>query len=296
MAASAWWGNLMGDVYRPLTLVDALSIRARLGAVVFAGGTDLMVKRRAGAGVLPDFPGPVLFLDRIAELEGISGHDGEFEIRSMTRLSQIARSARIPEVLQGVVLDMGGPALRNMATLGGNVCNASPAGDTLPPLYALEAEVVLASLSGSRVVERRLPIGSFIKGPGVTALAPNEILTSVKAASPKQATLHWRKVGTRKANALTKVSIAALVTREGERVCRARIALGAVAPTVVRLLEVERMLEGSVDRERRSRTFLDAARAACEAAIHPIDDQRSSAEYRKQVATNLLVDFITKRV
>lgn len=282
----------MAEMHRPSTLPDALDIRAS-GALVFAGGTDLMVKRRAGAGVLPDFPGPVLFLDGIPELRGTAQRGGEIEIRAMTTLSEIACTPDVPELLRRIVLDMGGPALRNAATLGGNICNASPAGDTLPFLYAWEADVVLSSLGdGGRVVERRLPIGDFITGPGRTALGPREILIAVRVPSLRPAVFHWRKVGTRKANALTKVSIAAGAELAAGRVSKARIALGAAAPTVVRLTEVERMLEGSTREERVSTSFMERARDLLEAAVRPIDDQRSSSLYRKVTAGNLLCDFI----
>lgn len=286
----------MADVHHPLTLADALSIRARTGAVVFAGGTDLMVKRRTAAGALPDFPGAVLFLDRIGELSGITMSGGGLEIGAMTTLAEITRSSLVPD-LRRVVLEMGGPALRSSATLGGNVCNASPAGDTLPFLYASDAVVVAASIEGDgRICERCIPIAHFITGPGATTLAAEEIVIAVRVPEAKPAVFHWRKVGTRKANALTKISLAAFAERDGDRVSRARIALGAVAPTVVRLAEVERMLEGSVRKDRLARAFEEEAREACRAAVHPIDDQRSSAEYRGVVAANLLIDFIRERI
>jgi CO/xanthine dehydrogenase FAD-binding subunit len=286
------------EALHPATLEEALELRARLGAIPFAGGTDLMVKLRRGAGALPDFRRPVLFLDRCAELSRIVLADGAFELGAMVTLREIAEGGLVHPALRQAVLEMGAPALRSVATLGGNICNASPAGDTLPFLYAFETRVRLVSRSGTRIVS----IDQFITGPGRTLLGNDELLLSVLIPGWRPSAALWRKVGTRRANALTKVSIAAFADRaDGSpgggnapgapgTVARARIALGAVAPTVVRLREAEKLLEGAGPLEiaRRSGRIRDAARAA----VRPIGDQRSTAEYRREVAVNLVGSFV----
>jgi len=284
----------MVETFRPASLREALDIRAGNGAVPFAGGTDLMVKLRRGAGALPGFDRPVLFLDRCPELSGIRElpAGAGLEIGATVTLAEIARSPLVPAALRDAALQMGGPALRTVATLGGNVCNASPAGDTLPFLYAFEASVKL-SAQGS---ERQVPVDAFITGPGRTSLRRDEILRSIVVPSWSPSHVVWRKVGTRKANALTKVSIAAFAEVRDGRVTRARVALGAVAPTVVRLRQVEALLEqgepGSGRGGRVDRDLLARAAAAVRDAVHPIDDQRSTAEYRREVAVGLVCAFL----
>jgi CO/xanthine dehydrogenase FAD-binding subunit len=183
---------------------------------------------------------------------------------------------------------MGGPALRTVATLGGNICNASPAADTLPFLYAFEATMRLASATG----ERDVPIVDFIRGPGKTTLRADEILTAIIVPGWQPAHALWRKVGTRRANALTKLSIAAFADLAGpDR--RVRFALGAVAPTVVRLPGVETLLQNpGAGGTNAAASLADEAAERTRAAVRPIDDQRSTAEYRREVAAGLVADFV----
>jgi xanthine dehydrogenase FAD-binding subunit len=284
------------EAYRPSSLAEALAIRQGKAAIPFAGGTDLMVKLGRGAGVLPGFEAPVLFLDGCEELRGLRLVDGALEIGSMVSLAALAESPLVNPTLREIARSMGGPAIRNAATLGGNICNASPAGDTLTFLYAFEASVKLVSSSSERI----LHVADFLTGPGATRLAPGEILRSVLVPDWRPRVVFWRKVGTRKANALTKVSIAAFADMEEGRPCRVRISLGAVAPTVVRLPDVERMLEEALEEERAaastragagSDALLQRIVAAALARAKPIDDQRSTAEYRRGVAADLVVEF-----
>jgi CO/xanthine dehydrogenase FAD-binding subunit len=274
------------ETFRAATLAEALDIRARTGAVPLAGGTDLLVKLSRGAGRLPGFSTPVLFLEGCAGLSGIGEAGGALEIGAMTRLAEIAGSPLVHPALREIVLSIGGPGIRNAATLGGNICNASPAGDTLPFLYAFDAKVRLASPAG----ERSLPIREFVTGPGRTALRADEIFLRVVVPSWQPAVAYWRKVGTRRANALTKVSIAGFADRAGGRLSRVRIALGAVGPTVIRLTEAERLLEGTAV-GTGSAVPADLAAAAARGSVKPIDDQRSTAVYRAEVAGNLVREF-----
>jgi xanthine dehydrogenase FAD-binding subunit len=168
-----------------------------------------------------------------------------------------------------------------MGTVGGNLCTASPAGDCLPPLYALGAEAVLRSKDD----ERALPIGEFILGPGRTALEPGEILCEIRA--PLVPGLHhFEKVGQRNALAIAVVSLAAVVRLgRGGIVEEARLALGSVGPTVVRPLQAEMALTG----RRLAMGVLAEAAELVRAAVSPIDDLRASAAYRREVAGNLLL-------
>lgn len=274
----------MIETWRPQTLAEALEIRRRRRAIPCAGGTDLMVRHRRGAGLLPAFPAGVLLLDGVRELRRIDAGAEGLRIGAGCTLADLLASPLTPEVLRRAVREMAAPAIRNRATLAGNVCNASPAGDTLPPLYVLEARVRLAGARG----EREVPIERFITGPGRTALAEDELLVEVLLPPVEADLVYYRKAGARRANALAKVSAAGLAALEGGRLRAVRIALGAVAPAVVRSRPIEQSLEGRPVAEIDPR---EAARAY-EPLLQPIDDQRSTAAYRRRVALNMIGEFL----
>ncbi len=306
--------------YRPDTLKEALNIRADISAKPFAGGTDLMVRYRAKNGMPPTVPGPVLFVDGIPELRGITLSDGNLDIGAAVPLAVVADDpgdrtafaesvesvesagsavgsvvaealAAIPEVLRAAAADLGAPALRQRATMAGNLANASPAGDTVAALYALEAQVVLASVNGERI----LSVSEFITGPGRTLLADNELITAIRIPSPLPGWGYWRKVGTRRANALTKVSAAASARLEAGSITGFSMAFGAVGPVIIRVPAADSLLLGKTasDLEGPAAEGLVQAMAVAAAPhITPIDDQRSTAKYRKTVALNLIGEVV----
>ncbi len=272
--------------YRPDSLREALRLRKEHACLPFAGGTDLMVRFRRWSGVPPAFPRDVLFLSHLSELKKMEVRDGTLIIGAGVTLSALARHPEIPGLLRQAVLSIAAPAVRNMATLTGNVCNASPAGDGTCALYALDARVELTS-EGAR---REVPIMAFITGPGRTVMREDEIVTALRVPLRKT-TLHlFRKVGTRRANALSKLSFAAVSRLDAGRVVWLALSFGAVGPTVVRATELEKKMAGLSVSEFRER--IPEFVRAYDAMIAPIDDQRSTAAYRKQVALNLLRDFL----
>ncbi len=310
----------MVSVHRPKTLSEALEIRSRTGAKPFAGGTDLMVQYRAKNQLPPSLDGPVLFLDAVQELSFIREDSGELVIGSTLPMAVLAgekpvflmssnagrgdssigadavASAKavslIPQLLQAAAVDLAAPGLRNRATAGGNIANASPAGDTLPPFYVMDAELELASSRGSR----RIPISDFILGPGKTVLGADEIIHSIHVKKPLPTWSYWRKVGTRRANALTKLSVAAAARIANGRIGNFALALGAVAPTIVRSSSAEKLINGvsvsdwlTADASSRISAIYIEALAPY---ITPIDDQRSTARYRRKVALNLIGDAL----
>ena len=186
-------------------------------------------------------------------------------------------------VLRQAVRRLGSPLIRNMGTIGGNICTASPAGDTLPPLYALEAEVELRSKEGMR----KMQIGDFILEPGATRLQPGEILAAVWVKKPEQYNLHhFEKVGLRNALACSVVSLAALLrVAPGGVVEKAALAWGSVGPTMVTCREAEETLIGGT----LSLARLNEAAAIVRKAVTPISDVRADADYRRTVAGNLLL-------
>ncbi len=278
----------MVKTYHPETLADALKIRNETRCIPYAGGTDLMVRYRRGPGLVPGFDRPLVFIGHLSELNGINEKNGEITIGACTPYREIIRHPRIPEILRRACSLIGAPAVQNLGTIGGNICNASPAGDTLPPLAVLDASLILRSISG----ERQLSLSSFITGPGKSTLLDNELLTAIRFRLPHFSVEAYRKIGTRKANALSKVSFTGVMLKEKEKLTDIRIALGAVAPTVVRSRELEKQLIGQPvgNLEKHLPDVLESYGKL----IQPITDQRSDANYRKSVALRMIENFILK--
>lgn len=256
------------------------------GALIMAGGTDLLVSLRRQK--VPDSR-PLLLLTRVAELHGIRDTGAGIAVGAATTLARLIADPLIKRhapLLVPAAATVGGPALRNMGTLGGNIRTASPAGDTLPALNLLGAEVELASRRG----QRRLPVAELVEGPGRTGLASDEIITRVLLPYgedfPRQT---FEKVGLRRSLAIAMVSFAGLLRLSADGVVEeARFAWGSVAPTVARLPEVEVGLLGRKLDGEAIRTAADGVRRG----VSPIDDIRATADYRRAVAANLLVRFL----
>jgi CO/xanthine dehydrogenase FAD-binding subunit len=242
--------------------------------VPLAGCTDVYVN--LNFGTLP----ATRYIDLwpLEELRRIRVEGNRLSIGALATYTEIIRSAavgrRLP-ILAAAAREIGGVQIQNRGTLGGNVANGSPAGDTLPVLAVAEATLVLASAAE----ERRVPFASFYTGYRKSVLRTDELIAAIEI--PRVEGRQWfRKVGTRAAQAISKVVMAAV--RSG----RPRVALGSVAPTVVRLAETEgKLAAGAPIRE---------ARRTLEAEIHPIDDLRSTAAYRRRVSGNLLEQFWTE--
>ena len=215
----------------PETLEEALRIRKETGATILAGGSDLMVANSMGAGVTPAFKGDVLIITNLKELKGIRAlPDGSVEIGACTTSAEIARSPIAPELLKDAASRMGAIALRNSATIGGNIGNASPKGDMPQPLILMDAEVVLTSVDG----ERRMLVDDYIIATKKTALREDEIIT--KVIIPKQDFTHifFRKIGMRRANAISKLTLSAAATVRDGVVVDFRASSGAAGPKIAR--------------------------------------------------------------
>jgi CO/xanthine dehydrogenase FAD-binding subunit len=270
----------------PETLSEALAdLAAHPEARPFAGGTDLMVLLEAGQ--LP--PGRFVNLAKCRELLGIERRDeGGLSIGALTTYTDVRCSPLIDEdygLLKLAAAETGGPATQNRGTIGGNIANASPAADTPPVLLVYDAELDLLSASGSR----RVPYASFHRGYKQMDLAPGEIIARVILPQAHMRRAFYRKVGPRRAQAISKVCFAGVIAMDARVVRDIRIALGSVGPTVIRAHRTEAALRGRP---------LDAAAIAAAmeelvAEIAPIDDIRSTARYRSRVAANLLQEFLS---
>lgn len=271
----------MVEAYRPETLKEALDLIKERDFLLISGGTDLMVKRKRCSGVEPLFDKPVVFIKDLVELKNITFKDGILTIGSACTCSEIANSPLVPDYLKKVVLSMASPGIRNMATIGGNICNSSPVGDTLPALYALEASLVLESFRGIR----EIPINKFIVGPGRNIKEKDEILKEIKLNIKDFNKILHRKVGTRNSIALAKLSFMGLSKVLDGKIKDIRIAFGAVGPTIInsKELEMEIIKKGVINKED-----IEEIKEKYSRIIKPIDDQRSKAKYRKGVCLNLL--------
>ena len=258
----------------PRTLADALAMLRDEGPLVpLAGCTDIYVTLNFGTQPATRF----LNLWGLGELRGIEAMDGGLRLGALATHTELQRSplvqARLP-MLAAACREVGGVQIQNRGTLGGNVANASPAGDTLPVLAAADAVVVLRSVDG----ERRVPFNELYTGYRATVMRPDELIVAIEV--PAVEGEQWfRKVGTRAAQAISKVVMAAV------RGDRPRISIGSVAPTVVRLPGTEEALAGGAS--------IADAQAVLIREITPIDDIRSTAEYRKRVCANLLARWWT---
>lgn len=272
----------MTGLYLPRSLEELWRVLEREPeAALYAGGTDLLVRMRAGMCSPP----ALVCLERIGELRGLREEGDGLRIGAAETHANLLRSPLLRErlpVLASALDTLGSPLIRNMGTLGGNVCTASPAGDTLPPLIAAGAVLELGTPGGRRDV----PLRDFITGPGETDLRPGEVLLSVRVPGTGAFNVqHFEKVGLRNALACCVVSLAALLAVSGEGVVeKAVLAWGSVGPTVVTCPEAEEVLVGG----RLSGERLRRAAALVRERVSPIDDLRASAAYRREVAGNLL--------
>ncbi|HWQ89970.1 MAG TPA: FAD binding domain-containing protein [Desulfitobacteriaceae bacterium] len=281
----------MVTTYRPITLREALEIRSQARTILLAGGSDLMVRQRVWSGTIPQFSNPVVLISHLKELQEISLTENILQIGAGCTLAQIINDPGVPAYLKLPLSQMATPAIRNLGTIGGNICNSSPAGDTLPMLYALDARLTLQSKESARSVD----IAEFITGPGHNSLQSDEILSQITVTLPGCSRYFYRKVGARQAMCISKLSffgLADTLTEENDSLIRdVRIAFGAAAPTVIRSREAENLLKGR--RCSRVPQLRGDILACYERLLSPLDDLRSSKEYRRTVALNLLDNFLT---
>ena len=295
----------------PVTLGSALELRAS-GYVPVAGGTDLLIRRHSVQTAESHIPGqygtidtrPFFCTGRIAGFSDISLEGSRLSIGAGAVLTDIINSQHCPEILKQALLTIAAPGIRNIATLCGNVCNASPAADSLPVLYVLDAEIETAALMGPTVdastettAYNMIPVKDFITGPGKTFLKDNELVTNVIINLPPSGfgageyRSYFRKIGTRAANALAKLNAAAVWKIENGKYSDFRLAVGACGPKITRCPEAEKIISGrTVSEVEKS---LDEICGIYEKALSPIDDQRSTSRYRKNTAVKLIRSIIS---
>jgi carbon-monoxide dehydrogenase medium subunit len=266
-------------VVSPRSLAEAYAILAGAPHRPVAGGTDLLVQLTGEIGPAPE---RVIDLWRVDELHGIRVVGGALELGALTTYTQIRRSddcaAHAPSLVEAAAT-IGAAQIQNRGTIGGNVMNASPAGDTLPVLLALDAALVVGGPAG----ERSIPAAEFWPAYRRTALREGELLLRMRIPIVDGRRQAFRKVGTRRAQAISKVVLAASWRRD-PAFRDVRIAFGSVAATPIRARAAEAVLEGAP----ATAATIDAAVKALRGELHPIDDVRSTGAYRLEVSCRIL--------
>jgi CO/xanthine dehydrogenase FAD-binding subunit len=270
----------------PRDFSDALERMAREPGVwqPFAGGTDLMVSLEAGKLAHRNF----LSIRNFRELRGIEADRQYVSLGALATYTEIRGHSVLAQefpLLCRAAAETGGIATQNRGTIGGNIANASPAADTPPALLVYDADLELVSAKGSRWV----PYRNFHSGYKQMDLRSDELIRRIRLPRAKTGWKHYyRKVGTRRAQAISKVCFAGAALVESGRIRDVRIALGSVAPAVLRAHQTEKILRG----EQLSHPALELAQKVLGREIAPIDDMRSTARYRLRVAQNLLAEFL----
>ncbi len=277
------------DLLRPQSLAEALQMLAEHAPdiVPLAGGTNVIVGLRDGR----PYPPRLMDVSRLAELRGVRREDGHVVIGGGTRIADLLREPLIGQYgapLREAAAVLGNPLIRNRATVAGNLVDASPAADTAPALLALNAEVELASVDGTR----RLPLDGFTVGVNETVLRPDELLLAIRwPLSPAHSVAGFHKLGLRKAAACAVVNMAVMVECAADGRCQqARIALGAVAPRPLRCYAAEESLSGQL----LAPEVIAAASRLAAGAASPIDDVRGTGVYRRRMVDVLVRRLLTR--
>jgi CO/xanthine dehydrogenase FAD-binding subunit len=275
------------QVVTPDSLDEALSLLAREPGKwkPFAGGTDLMVLLEAGKlshrsyfNILP-----------LQELREIEVDETQVTLGALTTYTEVQKNLVLVKefpMLCQAASETGGLAIQNRGTLGGNIINASPAADSPPALLAYDAQLELSSTGGVRWI----PYDGFHRGYKQMGIRDDELLTRIRLLRSKEPFLHYyRKVGTRKAQAISKVCFAGVLRQSGQQIEEVRIAVGSVAPIPLRCSATEKVLRGQTLNDK----LVEVAVKEFSREISPIDDIRSTKNYRQRVAENLLADFLS---
>ena len=267
------------ETINPKSLADALRTAAKPNVSVLAGGTDILVKLHDQ--ITKPWP-KLLVLENVKSLRNITSSTSEISIGPLVTFTEIENSKismkHAPQLVEAAAV-AASVQIRNRATIGGNIANASPAGDLIPPLYSLGAVLKIASANGRRKVK----IEDFFKGPGVTILKKNELIISI--VIPKTSNRgFFLRLATRKALAISKISVAVSISLKRNKIETVRISLGAVASTVLRAPKTEEFLRG----KELTEANIHKACEIIKSEASPIDDIRSTASYRNEMIGVLL--------
>ncbi|MCR5332890.1 MAG: FAD binding domain-containing protein [Bacilli bacterium] len=277
----------MGQKIIARTLSEAIEALAKYDCNIVAGGSDIMLQKRNTAGELPRFEKDVLFIANIEELHKEYVDEEGLHIGATMTLEEILRHELTPNVLKDCLKELASVNIRHFATLPGNIANASPAGDTIVVDILLDAKLKLTSIRGVRYVSAE----DFVQGVRKIDLAKDELIEEIIFPKYDFDKLIWFKVGSRKAESISKLAFAAAYKLDGEKIASIRLAFGSVFMKAIRSHELEKELEGMSLKELGSR--VEEFTEKYGKVISPIDDQRSTKSYRLEVTKNIVRDFLT---
>ena len=267
----------MVNNYKATSLAQALDILANEAVTPYAGGTDLMIKADENA--------TYLFLNKVPEMKNIVEDAEYIRIGASCTFTGIIESKLTPDILKEAVSQIAAPAIRNLGTVGGNICNGSAKGDSSLIFFATDSKLRLVSSKGERII----PIAEFYLGRKKTALKTDELLVEILMNKTGLSNYYYKKVGARNALAIARVSFAAILNVEDNKIASCMTAFGAISDVIIRRADIDTMLIGKTIEEAKS--VKEDYLAAYDQAIVPIRG-RISAEYRKAVCMNLLRDFL----
>ena len=275
------------NYHKPKDLNEALKLLKEIkDAKPIAGGTDLMVDMKIGRMKT----GNLIDISNLKELRKIEFHKDNVIIGAAVTLQEIINDERIRReipILAEAAESMGSWQIRNVATIGGNICNASPAADMAPPLMVLNSKLKISSINGDRII----PVEKFFKGPRQTELMAEEILTEIIVPREScNAGMKFMKIGRRRAHTLSIVATAVAVRTTEDKIEYVRIALNSIAPTPIRAYKTEEELIGSRIDE------VDVKVKKLTEEIKPISDVRASAEYRREMAVKITMEALKKSI
>ena len=265
----------MTESYRPETLEEALALMHKKRLIPIAGATDLFIRSRNWQGASRAMKGDTVFIGHLPELRHLIDDEGYYRIGAAVTQAEMANCSFLPEYARVVVSQMGNPAIRNAATIGGNLANAARVADLLPLFYCLDAKVVLASFENIRI----MPIDAFETGKYATAIEPHELIVEILVPKVTVKRYMYVKTGARKASILSKVSFLGLETDHS-----VQMAIGAVNDTVIRSKELEAQFYEGRD--------MSQALVGYKRLLNSSDDTRSTKQYREKVAMNLLEKWL----
>jgi len=274
--------------FAPTSLDQAVECLKDGDVTILAGGTDLTPQSQAGRVKIKQ---TLMNIRHIPQLSGITLEGKEIRIGALSTITEVMEHPLVRQhlpVLVEACNHFASDQIRNAGTIGGNICNASPAGDTLIPLMVLDACVELASMPEAKLYRHCMPLSTFFVGPGKTRRSLCELVTGVRIPVPgPDHVAHFYKHGTRPALDISTISIGIAGTMKEGALSNVRVAFGAVAPTPVRAAQTEKALEG----RKLDAATIDQAAATARDEVKPIDDVRATAWYRKEMIHN-----ITKRI
>ncbi|MFA6647867.1 MAG: FAD binding domain-containing protein [Candidatus Izemoplasmatales bacterium] len=276
----------MVNAFVPKNLNHCLEILNDQNVRIVAGGTDILIQNRSHTSMLIGFKSDVVYIANLEELNKIYEDDEFIYIGSCVSLEKIIEETKVPKLLRDTILEMASPAIRHTGTLGGNIGNASPAGDSLVSLYVLDCELEIKSYNNTR----RVMLIDFIQGVRKINLERNELITKIILPKAEFTNSYFKKVGPRLTDAISKLSFSGAYKVNKKVITDIRIAFGAVSKTIVRSKEIENRIIGLKIKDIAG--MVNEIVSWYEPLIKPIDDQRSNKEYRKEVALNLLRDFL----